>query len=192
MEKRVSLYSCWCPNNRTILYPNRFKVSKSFKRILKNSSYKVSFDKNFDEVIELCSKVSGRDEKYGTWLNNELKFSFKELHKMGYAHSVEVWMDNELVGGLYGLAIGGVFFGESMFSKKSNTSKIALKAVSDVLNKRGYDFIDCQIKTSHLISLGAVEVPKSVFLESLKRALARPIDNIGSWSNFKWEYCDGK
>jgi len=93
----------------------------------------------------LCSKVSGR-EKDGTWLNSELKHSFKTLHKMGYAHSVEVWKNNELVGGLYGLAIGGVFFGESMFSKKSNTSKIALKAISDVLNKRGYDFIDCPNK----------------------------------------------
>jgi leucyl/phenylalanyl-tRNA--protein transferase len=181
----------WCPEMRTLLYPENFKVTKSFRRVLKNSKYRVSFDRAFDEVIELCSKVPRKGQS-GSWLNEELKVSFKELHRAGYAHSAEVWIDGELIGGLYGLAIGGAFFGESMFSLKSNGSKIALKAISDVLNKRGYDFIDCQVKTSHLLSLGAVQISKESFLDSLDRALIKPIDDVGSWSNLKWEYCDGR
>jgi len=179
----------WCPDPRLTLYPNQFKVSKSFKRVLKNREYRVTFDRAFDEVIDFCAKTPRKDAD-GTWLNEELKSSFKKLHKRGFAHSVEAWMDGELSGGLYGLSLGGAFFGESMFSLKSNASKIALKAISDVLNKNGYDFIDCQVKTSHLVSLGAVEIPKERFLKELKEAMEKKVTL--DWQNLKWEYSDGK
>ncbi len=178
----------WSPNPRLILYPDSFKLSKSFKRVLKNSNYLVTFDKAFHKVIDYCSKIprAGQD---GTWINEDIKSSYIELHKMGYAHSVEVWIDGFLSGGLYGVALGKAFFGESMFSLKSNSSKIALKAISDVLNKRGYDFIDCQVSTEHLISLGAVKISRSQFLDKLELAISKGnLDDIGFWSNLKWEY----
>ncbi len=178
----------WCPDPRAVLFPKNFRVSKSFRRVLKNKEYQVTFDRAFDDVIRWCSKIPRKGQS-GTWLNEELINSFKELYRMGFAHSVEVWMDGRLAGGLYGLAIGGAFFGESMFSLRDNASKIALKAISDVLNKSGYDFIDCQVKTSHLLSLGAVEIPKIEFLDRLKKSIKkRP--NI-NWQNLKWEYSDG-
>jgi len=179
------------PDARPLLFPSKMKISKSFRRVLRNAKYQVTFDTAFRDVLNHCATIPRKGEE-GTWLNEDLRNSFSILHILGYAHSVEVWMDEQLVGGLYGLAIGGAFFGESMFSFKSNASKIALKAISDVLNKRGYDFIDCQVTTSHLLSLGAVEIPKQEFCDILDKALKNKIDDVGSWSNLKWEYSDGK
>jgi leucyl/phenylalanyl-tRNA--protein transferase len=179
----------WSPLKRCILYPEEFKLSKSFKRVLRNKKYRVTFDLAFEKVIKMCATIPRKDQN-GTWINQEIINSYTKLYELGYAHCVEVWMEEELVGGLYGVALGGAFFGESMFSTKSNASKIALKAISDVLNKRGYDFIDCQVATPHLKSLGAVEIPKSKFLEELNTALKKK-DEVGSWSNLKWEYSDG-
>ena len=178
----------WSPNPRLILYPNEFKVSKSFRKVLRNKEYSVKFDHNFDHTILMCAKI--REHKEGTWLIKEMREAYKELHRMGFAHSVEVYSEGRFIGGLYGVAMGRAFFGESMVSLEPNGSKIALKALSDVLTLRGYDFIDCQVPTSHLQSLGARLIDREVFLEQLESALNSGGD-IGSWRSFEWEYKDG-
>jgi len=176
----------WSPNPRMILYPNEFKVNKSFRRFLHQERYKIKFDNAFEEVINYCSTVY-RDGQNGTWLIDDMKNAYIELFKMGFAHSVEVYEDNILVGGLYGLAMGRVFFGESMFSLKSNASKVGFKALSDVLDSRGYDFIDCQVKNDYLVQMGAKNINRDKFLDELEESLTRSSD-LGSWQNFKWEY----
>jgi len=117
--------------------------------------------------------------------------AYIRLHEEGYAHSVEVYQEGELVGGLYGVAYGKAFFGESMFSLVADASKVAFKALSDVLGRRGYDFIDCQMKTDHMIRLGAEEVERGLFLDALKETIEKPTD-LGSWQHITWEYEDGK
>jgi len=179
----------WSPDPRLILYPDKFKMSKSFRRVLRNGTFRVEFDHAFSEVIRHCGTVP-RAGQQGTWLSVEMQEAYMELHRMGFAHSVEVYREGALIGGLYGVAMGRAFFGESMFSLESNASKIAFKALSDVLGLRSYDFIDCQVSTAHLLRMGAENVPRDVFLDMLERSLEGPGD-IGSWQNFKWEYADG-
>ncbi len=176
----------WSPNPRLVLYPDEFKVSKSFRRTLRKNRFKVKFDTNFEEVISNCRQVP-RDGQEGTWIVQEMQEAYIELFKMGFAHSVEVYEDDTLVGGLYGIAMGRAFFGESMFSLQNDVSKIAFKALSDVLGLRGYDFIDCQVSNEHLLSLGAVEISRDRFLDELDEALDKSSD-IGSWRDFSWEY----
>jgi leucyl/phenylalanyl-tRNA--protein transferase len=179
----------WSPDPRLLLYPGALKVRRSFRRVLRNRDYAVRFDHDFPAVIAACASVPRPGQK-GTWLTPEMREAYTELHRRGFAHSVEVYMEGELAGGLYGIALGGAFFGESMFSVRPDGSKIALKALSDVLRKKGYDFIDCQVVTDHLAGLGATPVPRERFLDELERALLKPGD-LGSWSNFHWEYKDG-
>ena len=179
----------WSPDPRLILYPGDIKVSKSFRRTLRKRHYRVGFDEKFPDIIKGCAEIPRPGQK-GTWLNRRMQEAYIALHRMGYAHSVEVYMDDDLAGGLYGIALGGVFFGESMFSLRPDASKIALKALSDVLSERSYDFIDCQIVTGHLLGMGAVEVDRNSFLDQLEGSLARE-DETGSWSDQKWEYCNG-
>ena len=174
----------WSPDPRSILYPKDFKLSKSFRRVLRNGNFIVKFDHAFEEVIGYCSQVP-REGQDGTWLLDEMREAYIELHHMGYAHSVEVYLDDELVGGLYGLSMGGAFFGESMFSLISNSSKVAFKALSDTLDSRGYDFIDCQVRNDHLVSLGAVDIPRDRFLHELDDSLKKSSD-IGSWRDWEW------
>ncbi|NKQ40734.1 MAG: leucyl/phenylalanyl-tRNA--protein transferase [Sulfurovum sp.] len=176
----------WSPDPRLLLYPGSFKTSKSFARVLKSAKFSVSFDKDFSAVIKHCAAVP-RGGQNGTWLNQEMQEVYQQMHAQGFAHSVEVWEGEALVGGLYGLAMGKVFFGESMFSLTSNASKVAFRALSDVLGGRGYDFIDCQMKTDHLIRLGAAEVRRDSYLDQLEVALAKPSD-IGLWHAFEWKY----
>ncbi len=176
----------WSPNPRLVLYPETFKMSKSFRRTLRKNSFEVKFDQKFAEVIGYCSKVP-RKEQEGTWIIDEVQEAYKELFSMGFAHSIEVYENNELVGGLYGLAMGRAFFGESMFSLKNDASKVAFKALSDVLALRGYDFIDCQVSSNHLLSMGAVEISRDRFLDELDKALLKSSD-LGSWEKFTWEY----
>ena len=178
----------WSPDPRLVLYPEQFKVSKSFRRVLRNGGFSVTFDHAFKEVIQYCGSVPRKGQR-GTWLLDEMQEAYIELHKMGFAHSVEVYLEGALVGGLYGVAMGKAFFGESMFSLKSNTSKIAFKALSDVLGLRGYDFIDCQVTNEHLIRLGAITVSRDSFLNELEESLVKPSD-LGSWQDFRWEYQD--
>ncbi len=178
----------WSPNPRLLLYPSQFKVSKSFRKTLKSGRFEVKFDTNFADVIKACA-YTPREAQNGTWILPEMQEAYIELHNMGFAHSVESYIDGKLVGGLYGIAIGKAFFGESMFSHVSDASKVVFKALSDVLALRGYDFIDCQIPTEHLISLGAMVVSRDEFLDSLEVATQKP-SNLGSWQQFKWEYYD--
>lgn len=178
----------WSPNPRLLLYPKDFKVSKSFRKVLRNREYCVKFDHNFEHTIQMCAKMR---ESEGTWLIEQMQDAYTQLHYMGFAHSVEVYEAEEFIGGLYGIAMGKAFFGESMVSLKPNGSKIALKALSDVLKAKGYKFIDCQVPTAHLQSLGATLVARELFLEQLEVSLCDGGD-IGSWHNYKWEYEDGR
>lgn len=178
----------WSPDPRLLLDPFSFKVSKSFRKILKKSPFEVRFDTNFQETLLGCAKTVRKNQQ-GTWLLPPMQEAYKTLHEMGFAHSVEVYEGGNLVGGLYGVCMGKAFFGESMFSRTSNASKVALKALSDVLAHRGYDFIDCQLKTEHLVGLGAVEVSRDTFLKKLHDTLQKPSD-LGSWQHFFWEFKD--
>ena len=156
----------WSPNPRMILYPEKIKISKSLKLVIKKNTFKVTFNKDFEEVIESCSNIKRLGQK-GTWITSGLKESFLQLHEKGLAMSVEVWKDSKIVGGLYGLDLGNVFCGESMFSKSSNASKVALVYLSSELKKNNYKFIDCQIPTEHLKSMGGEEVSRDDFLKLL-------------------------
>jgi len=177
----------WSPNPRLLLYPQDFKVKKSFKKVLRKRDFLVKFDHNFEHTIKMCGKIR---EEEGTWLIKDMQEAYTELHNMGFAHSVEVYEGEEFIGGLYGIAMGKAFFGESMVSLKANASKIALKALSDVLKAKNYKFIDCQVPTPHLQSLGAELIDRDIFLDELELALEDGGD-IGSWKDFKWEYNDG-
>ena len=156
----------WSPDPRMVLFPEKIKLSKSFKSFLKKKEYRVSFNENFENVIESCSNIKRVGQK-GTWITSGLKKSFNKLHEMGHAHSVEVWYQNVIIGGLYGLDLGNVFCGESMFSTKPNASKVALYFLCQELKSNNYKFIDCQVPSEHLRSLGAEEISRNSFLESL-------------------------
>jgi leucyl/phenylalanyl-tRNA--protein transferase len=173
----------WSPNPRLLLYPSEFKTSKSLKRVIKNKGFEVKFDRDFESVIEYCSTVP-REGQDGTWLTDEMKKAYIELFKMGFAHSVETYYEGRLVGGFYGIAMGKAFFGESMFSLMSNASKVALKRLCDILVQKNYYFIDCQVPTEHLMSLGAKLVDRDDFLDQLENALLEKSD-LGSWKD--WE-----
>lgn len=152
----------WSPNPRMVMPTNGFKISKSFRNVINQKKYQIRFNTDFDSVIDECGKVPriGQD---GTWITEEIREAYCSMHRLGWAHSVEVWDNDSLVGGLYGLAIGNVFFGESMFSKASNTSKLALYYLCENLKNLDFEIIDCQIYTDHLASLGAMSMDRSDF-----------------------------
>lgn len=152
----------WSPNPRFILYPKDIKVSHSMKKLLKKNTYKISFDTCFREVISNCSNLR---KESGTWITNDMIEAYCKLHELGYAHSVEAWYEDKLVGGLYGMSIGKCFFGESMFSTMNNASKAAFITFCKKLEKQGYVMVDCQVYTEHLESLGAVNISREKFLE---------------------------
>ena len=156
----------WSPDPRMVLYPKKLKISKSTKKILKDDYFKVTFNQSFDEVVDCCAKVK-RFGQNGTWITEGLKKAYNLLHKEGHAFSVEVWKDFELVGGLYGIDLGDIFCGESMFSKENNASKIGFIHLIKELSKNGYKLIDCQVPSAHLKSLGAEEISREQFLNYL-------------------------
>lgn len=159
----------WSPDPRFVLYPSQIKVSKSMKQVLKKNQFKVTLNKNFEDVITACKKVN-RNGQLGTWITQDMLEAFVALHKAGYAHSVEVWNNKgELAGGLYGVAIGACFFGESMFTYQSNASKTAFIVLVKKLQSLGYQLIDCQVYTKHLESLGASMIERTVFIQQLKK-----------------------
>tara|TARA_B100001063_G_scaffold60716_1_gene54831 strand:- start:7539 stop:8174 length:636 start_codon:yes stop_codon:yes gene_type:complete len=158
----------WSPNPRMILYCDKFNVSKSFKFFLKKCDFTITFNKEFEQVINFCANIKRINQK-GTWITKGLINSFIDLHKMGRAISVEVWKDDEMVGGLYGLDLDNVFCGESMFSKSSNASKVALYYLTKELKKNKYRFIDCQVPSEHLKSLGAETITREKFLNLLRK-----------------------
>ncbi len=171
----------WSPNPRTILYPNQFQISKSLNRVLKSGKFIVKFDTNFTSVIEKCSKTI-RKEETDTWISDEIISAYTQFHNLGLAHSVETYFEGNLVGGLYGISIGKAFFGESMFSIMPDASKIALLKLCEWLTFKEFHFIDCQMHTQHLISLGAVDISREKYLEILEKALNQKTIN-GNWGD---------
>lgn len=165
----------WCPEPRTILIPSQFNCSRSLAKVIRNGGFTVTFDTDFLSVIHGCAY--SRDE---TWIMPNMIEGYGQLHQQGYAHSVEVWKDGELAGGLYGVSLGGVFFGESMFSHVSNASKVALASLCQQLVAWQFEFIDCQFSTDHLASLGAKSISRKDFLARLQSALRLP-SRIGLW-----------
>jgi len=168
----------WSPDPRGVIIPSQIKVSNSMRNVLNREDYTLSFDKNFPEVIRNC-RIQKRNEN-GTWISDDISKAYTQLHEIGLAHSVEVWRDKKLVGGLYGVSIGNAFFGESMFSAEKNCSKIALIHLSRVLEKLNFSMIDCQLYTQHLGTLGAVEMSRTEFLAKLKSSLKND-SIVGNW-----------
>ncbi len=156
----------YSPDPRMVLFPNRLKISKSMQSILRKGIFEVTYNQNFSEVIDQC-KIIKRKGQNGTWITDEMKVAYLKLNELGFAKSVEVWKSGNLVGGLYGIDLGHIFCGESMFSSMSNASKIAFIHLSRKLEKEQYSLIDCQVYNDHVASLGAEEIPRATFLEYL-------------------------
>ncbi len=176
----------WSPDPRLVLFPEEFKVSRSLRQTIRKGVYCVTFDTSFSAVIGNCAEVR-RKGGAGTWLTDEMKEAYCGLHEAGFAHSVESWSNGELAGGLYGVALGRVFFGESMFTVKKDASKVALEGLVRRLIEQGFLLIDCQMTTQHLLSLGAREIPRSEFLKMLKESLENPIQP-GRWPSAMGPY----
>jgi leucyl/phenylalanyl-tRNA---protein transferase len=157
----------WSPNPRMVLFLDELLVSKSMRNVLNRNMLKVTFNENFREVISNCQKIK-REGQNGTWITNDMIEAYCKLNEMGIAKSVEVWQNEKLVGGLYGIDLGHVFCGESMFSKVSNASKAAFITLANQLKKNNYKLLDCQVYNEHLESLGCREIPREDFIELLK------------------------
>lgn len=157
----------WSPPERMVLFFEDLKISKSMRNILNRGTFKITFNTAFREVITNCRTIK-RDGQPGTWITDEMVEAYCRLHELGYAKSVEVWMEDKLVGGLYGVDLGHIFCGESMFSKVSNASKIAFIALAKHLENKNYKLLDCQVHNDHLESLGATEILREDFLTILK------------------------
>ena len=173
----------WSPNPRFVLFPEELKVSKSMRPYFNQKKYSVTFDSSFEAVIDNCAKAkrAGQEED-GTWITDDMRAAYISLHGLGLAHSVEVWKDAQLVGGLYGLAIGDIFFGESMFALAPNASKFGFIALVRRLGELGYKLIDCQQETSHLGSLGARAIGIDLFQRFLSENESRGTQ-VGNWTD---------
>ncbi len=170
----------WSPAWRPIFIPGEMKVSKSLRRTIRKNIFEIRMDTAFEEVMRACGDL--RKDKEGTWISEEMIESYSLLHKMGYAHSVEAWQDNQLVGGLYGVALGKAFFGESMFHKVNDASKVAFYALHQNLKAWGFEFIDSQVSNPHLESLGSMEIHRTVFMDMLAQAVKKD-SKTGIWKN---------
>ena len=157
----------WSPDPRLIIFPEKLHLSKSLKKTLRKQTFQITFNTAFTRVIKACA--APRSNEPGTWLLPDMQLAYCRLHKEGHAHSVEVWHDGKLVGGLYGIAVGQVFFGESMFYRKTDASKVAFVSLVQQLSLWGYQLIDCQIHTQHLVSLGAEEISRKQFSSLLQQ-----------------------
>lgn len=162
----------WSPDPRMVLYPDELKVSRSLRKALARDAYETRVDTAFREVMQACAQP--RDGQGGTWIVPEMVTAYTQLHERGFAHSVETWLDGELVGGLYGMALGKVFFGESMFARAPDASKVALVRLVERLKARGYRVIDCQQATAHLASLGAREIDRKTFAQLVEDSIQYP------------------
>jgi leucyl/phenylalanyl-tRNA--protein transferase len=156
----------WSPDPRMVMFPRELKVSHSLRKTLHRKRYEIRTDASFEQVMRACA--APREGHSGTWIHEEMIAAYSELHHMGHAHSVETWMDGELAGGLYGIALGRMFYGESMFSRKTDASKIALAHLCAQLARWNFGMIDCQMNTPHLASLGAREIPRKEFIARLQ------------------------
>lgn len=177
----------WSPDPRMVLTPDTFKISRSLSKTLRNADYEIRLDSAFDKVIQHCA-TAPRDGQKGTWITAEMRHAYLRLHDLGYAHSVETWREGELVGGLYGLAIGSAYFGESMFSLQTDASKIALAHLCAHLKRLGFGIIDCQMETRHLASLGAKPIPRSDFASRLDDLCAHDMPP-GRWDVDAANHC---
>lgn len=162
----------WSPDPRFVMKPQDIKISKSMKQVISRGTFRITYDQAFEQVISNCKSIP-RDGQPGTWITNEMKRAYCHLHDLGYAHSVEAWQDDELVGGLYGVSLGGAFFGESMFSRVSNASKAAFIHLAQHLQTLDFSLIDCQMHTAHLESLGASNMDRDQFLTILEDEMDR-------------------
>jgi len=169
----------WSPDPRFVLELDQFKISRSLGKTLRRRVFHVSFDRVFDDVIAACAAVP-REGQSGTWITPEMQEAYIKLHGLGFAHSVEAWFEGKLVGGLYGVSLGKAFFGESMFHRKPDASKVALAILVENLKKWGFHFIDSQMATEHMNRLGAAEIPRRIFLKRLRSAL-RHSTKRGKW-----------
>lgn len=169
----------WSPDPRMVLYPGQLRVRRSLAQALRNRPYEVRLDTAFAQVIGACA-ATPRAGQQGTWISPEMMAAYQHLHEMGFAHSVETWIDGKLAGGLYGIALGSAFFGESMFAWQRDASKIALAHLCRFLLARGFGIIDCQMETDHLASLGASPIPRQDFLAALARLVPDDISG-GRW-----------
>lgn len=168
----------WSPDPRFVLYPNEIRISHSMSKLLRRNTYKITFDTCFEEVISMCAKL--RTE--GTWITKDIIKAYCNLHKLGFAHSVETWYEGKLVGGLYGVSLGRMFFGESMFSTMSNASKAALIVLTKNLLEKDFLLIDCQVHTNHLESMGGKSIHRKEFLSIIDKALEHET-LLGSWTD---------
>ena len=175
----------WSPDPRTVLYPDDLKISRSLKKTLRHRGCHVTSDQHFPGVIRACAKPRDENEDGGTWITPEMIKAYTTLNESGYAHSLEVWDQEILIGGLYGVAIGQVFFGESMFSHSTDASKIALTALIRIISEKKFQLIDCQVPSEHLFSLGAKNIPRSIFSGQLQTALA--VDSEPETWNYKFD-----
>lgn len=169
----------WSPDPRMVLFPDEFRISRSLRRSLRAGTCEVRLDSAFAAVIAACAQTPRRFQR-GTWITAEMRQAYLRLFELGWAHSVETWVDGRLVGGLYGLAIGRMFYGESMFSHRTDASKIAAAHLARFLGRRGFGMIDCQMRTDHLASLGAREIPRTAFVARLQ-ALTAEAPCPGRW-----------
>ncbi len=167
------------PDPRMVLIPEELHIPRSLRKAMRKQPYEIRMDTAFADVVESCAEIP-RERQDGTWITEAMKFAYANLHDLGFAHSAEAWRGDELVGGLYGVSLGGAFFGESMFARADNASKIVFVALVDRLRAWNFDFIDCQVHTEHLARFGAVEWPRPRFLEALERTLTRPTRR-GHW-----------
>lgn len=168
----------WSPDPRCVLRPDAIHVSRSLRKALNKKDYSITLDHDFEAVIRACA--GPRNGQRGTWLTAEMITAYLRLHHEGWAHSCEVWRQDQLIGGIYGIALGGAFFGESMFSRESNGSKIALVCLARQLAAWNFTLLDGQVGSAHLYTLGATDLPRVQFVEALQQALARP-DRRGRW-----------
>lgn len=168
----------WSPDPRAVLFPSELHVSRSLRRTLKRARFEFSVDRNFSEVISACAETPRRGEG-GTWITADMLAAYQDLHAAGHAHSVEVWRDTRLVGGIYGVALGKVFFGESMFSLETDASKAAMVVLVREMLARGFVVLDCQVASAHLASLGSREIPRAEFLQLLD--VHAQLDTPGRW-----------
>ena len=174
----------WSPDPRMVLAPSAVKISRSLRQRMKRGGYEIRVDTRFRQVMQACA--APRPGQAGTWISPPMLEAYTRLHEMGYAHSVETWMDGELAGGLYGLAIGRMFYGESMFSRRRDASKLALAHLCRQLAAWGFGLIDCQMETAHLASMGARPIPRKDFIREMKRLLElKPVP-----APWRFDICD--
>ena len=170
----------WSPDPRTVLFPEKLHVSRSMKRSLRPGLFSVTLDTCFRDVMQHCAGPRPQYPDGGTWITADMLDAYTHLHELGYAHSVETWQGGELVGGLYGVALGGAFFAESMFARTSDASKVALVSLVRQLQAWGFRLMDCQQSSPHVMALGAESIPRREFLDHLNAALTLP-DRRGRW-----------